>query len=90
MHTIRLRAAWRLEGSTATRRFNCPTGIEGGTRVWLAWDGDTGDASLNGEPLANANRHDVTDRLQPTTNELVFSASDATTRESVRLEIEEG
>lgn len=87
MHTIRLRAAWSVDEAAATRRFNCPTGLDESTRVWLAWDGEPSGASLNGEPLVGGERHEVTDRLQGA-NQLVFSASDATTRESVRLEIE--
>ncbi|MEO0529395.1 MAG: hypothetical protein AAF266_02335 [Planctomycetota bacterium] len=89
MHTIRLRAAWRIDGDRAVRRFNRPTGIEGETRVWLAWDGDPAEARLNDAVLSAAARHDVTEALQPS-NELVLSGANTATRESVRLEIEPG
>jgi len=66
MHVIRLRAAWTHDGDgVAVRRFNKPTGLDGGERVWLVWDGPAQAAALNGEPLdASVTRHDITDRLR--------------------------
>ena len=93
MHVIRLRAAWRVEQGGATRRFNRPTGIDSGERVWIAWDGPMVDAALNGASLDEAffcgpARFDVTDRLAAA-NELRMGTDNAAVLESVRLEIEE-
>ncbi|MEQ8847971.1 hypothetical protein [Botrimarina sp.] len=89
MHTIRLRAAWRLSDGHAIRSFNRPTGLDRGQTVWLAWDGAAQAAALNGEPLdPTAGRHDVTVRLRPGANELRLRGADAAVLESTRLEIE--
>ncbi|TWU00290.1 hypothetical protein Pla108_12390 [Botrimarina colliarenosi] len=86
MHIIRLRAAWEVEGDLAIRRFNRPTGLEGGDRVWLAWDGAVERAELNGVGLPpRNNRHDVTELLKAH-NELSLVA-ESTTPPTVRLEI---
>jgi hypothetical protein len=89
MHVIRLRAAWTHEGGgVSVRRFNKPTGLEGGERVWLVWDGAVEAAELNGEPLrSDAGRHDVTDRLR-LANEMRLVGVSEGVRESSRLEIQ--
>ena len=90
MHVIRLRAAWTHEdGGVAVRRFNKPTGLDGGERVWIAWDGAVESAELNGDPLTvslSPNRHDVTDRLR-LTNELRLVGGSRDVLATVRLEI---
>ena len=91
MHKIRLRAAWRSDGAAHTRRFNTPTGLDDGERVWLAIDAPSmvQSATLNGATLefSSAGRCDVTGSLRPS-NELVVRTDDASLLETVRLEIE--
>lgn len=92
MHVIRLRAAWTVESGRATRRFNRPTGLDPGERVYVAWDGASPDASLNGERIDELSycgppRFDITDRLSAA-NELVLGTDNGAVLESVRLEIE--
>lgn len=88
MHVIRLRAAWTHEGGgVSVRRFNKPTGLDGGERVWLVWDGAVESAELNGEPLdVTPTRHDVTDRLR-LANEMRLVGSDREVLATVQLEI---
>ncbi len=88
MHIIRLRAAWRHEGGgVAVRRFNKPTGLDGGDRVWLVWEGAVERAELNGDPLdASVTRHDVTDRLR-LANEMRLVGSHRDVLATVQLEI---
>jgi hypothetical protein len=96
MHTIRLRAAWLGDPATGrcTRRFNRPTGLDGGDRVWLACDvqplAEAGEvaATLNGHAVALP-RCDVTELLEPS-NLLELASAAALTEllASVRLEIE--
>jgi hypothetical protein len=88
MHVIRLRAAWTHEGGgVSVRRFNKPTGLDGGERVWLVWDGDVEAAELNGEPLdVSPTRHDVTDRLR-LANEMRLVGSCRDVLATVQLEI---
>jgi hypothetical protein len=90
MHVIRLRAAWTHEGGgVSVRRFNKPTGLEGGERVWLVWDGAVEAAELNGEPLdVTPTRHDVTDRLR-LANEMRLVGSCRDVLATVQLEIDE-
>ncbi|MEN0111941.1 MAG: hypothetical protein AAF805_14575 [Planctomycetota bacterium] len=93
MHVIRLRAAWTIADGRGERRFNRPTGLGPGTRVWLAWDGPAGDASMNGEPIDETHfcgppRFDVTQRLR-NANVLQLGTDNAAVLETVRLEIEE-
>ena len=84
-HTIRLRAAWRIDGRVATRRFNRPTNL-GEQRVRLAWDGPVSAARLNDEPLSPASPTDVTALLRPH-NELAIETDSPGVLETVRLEI---
>lgn len=87
MHVIRLRSAWREQGGCWVRRFNKPTGLEGGDRVWLAWDGAVERAEFNGEPLdPDVCRHDVTGRLG-NANVLSLACRDSELLVSVRLEL---
>ncbi|QDT69792.1 hypothetical protein MalM25_27330 [Planctomycetes bacterium MalM25] len=93
MHTIRLRAAWETAEGRGTRRFNRPTGLDAGTRVWIAWDGPANDAVLNGEAIDNVfhcgpPRFDITERLRPA-NVLELGTDNGAVLESVRLEIVE-
>jgi hypothetical protein len=90
MHVIRLRAAWTHEGGgVSVRRFNKPTGLEGGERVWLVWDGAVEAAELNGEPLdVTPTRHDVTERLK-LANEMRLVGSCRDVLATVQLEIDE-
>lgn len=93
MHPIRLRAAWTIEDGRGLRRFNRPTGLDEGHRVWIAWDGPAVDASLNDTPLDQSYqcgpaRFDVTDRLEPS-NVLTLGTDNGAVLETVRLEIEE-
>jgi hypothetical protein len=90
MHVIRLRSAWRptAEG-VYSRRFNKPTGLEGGDQVWLAVDGAEQiiAAEMNGQPLEfPAGRIEVTKWLQ-TANVLIIHATQPSLLASVRLEI---
>ncbi|MGL4513739.1 MAG: hypothetical protein ACRCT8_11670 [Lacipirellulaceae bacterium] len=96
MHTIRLRAAWESDSLRGrhTRRFNKPTGIEGGDRVWLACDTQlltqAGEVSttLNGHAVTLP-RADVTPLLESSNLlELVSKSSLVELLTSVRLEIE--
>lgn len=84
-HTIRLRAAWRIEGRSATRKFNRPTNL-GGERVRLVWDGRISAARLNEAPLEPASPIDVTDSLR-SHNALVIDTDDPSVLATVRLEI---
>jgi hypothetical protein len=92
MHVIRLRAAWTHEGGgVSVRRFNKPTGLDGGERVWLVWEGAVEAAELNGEPLdisptPSPIRHDVTDRLR-LANEMRLVGSNRDVLATVQLEI---
>jgi hypothetical protein len=92
MHVIRLRAAWTHEGGgVSVRRFNKPTGLERGERVWLVWDGAVEAAELNGEPLEVSpnpapTRHDVTERLR-LANEMRLVGSCRDVLATVQLEI---
>jgi hypothetical protein len=86
MHSIRLRAAWAFDGEVAVRRFNRPTGLAAGDRVWLVWEGEAAGAELNVEPLGSGGRHEVGGRLRRG-NVLRMSAPPAVL-ETVRLEIE--
>lgn len=87
MHVIRLRSAWREQGGCWVRRFNKPTGLEGGDRVWLAWDGEFEGAELNGTLLHSGNnRHDVTELLEQR-NVLELTGEESALY-STRLEIE--
>lgn len=82
-HRIRLRRPWRCEPSTDgilwRRRFNRPTGLEPGQRVWVVVDGIAaeGSASLNGHELGRlmpdgrSCRFEVTGQLR-LHNELVL------------------
>lgn len=93
MHTIRLRAAWEIVEGRGVRRFNRPTGIDGGQRVWLAWDGSANDAWLNEERLdeyqhCGPSRFDVTQRLEPS-NVLTLGTDNGAVLTTTRLEIEE-
>ncbi len=93
MHTIRLRAAWETADGVATRRFNKPTGLVETSRVYLAWDGPSPSAELNGEPIDKHDycgpaRFDVTDRLQPS-NVLQLGTDNPAVLQTVRLVIEE-
>jgi hypothetical protein len=96
MHTIRLRAAWSGDASLGhcTRRFNKPTGLDGGDRVWLACDPlpliEAGEvaATLNGNAIALPSC-DVTELLEPSNLlELTSAAPLTELLASVRLEIE--
>jgi hypothetical protein len=96
MHTIRLRAAWSGDASLGhcTRRFNKPTGLDGGDRVWLACGAQLLDAAgavaatLNGHAVTLP-RSDVTQLLEPSNVlELVSRSPLADLLASVRLEIE--
>ncbi len=88
MHVIRLRAAWTYEGGgVSVRRFNKPTGLDGGERIWLVWDGAVESAELNGEPLdVSPTRHDVTERLR-LANELRLTGAAKATCSTVHLGI---
>ena len=89
-HTIRLRAAWRSDGRVRTRRFNKPTGLDGGERVWLAVEtaAKLDNATLNGSPVefSTSGRCDITDALRPS-NELRLETEEVAALETVRLEI---
>lgn len=93
MHVIRLRSAWRIADGKASRLFHRPTGIDGGERVWIAWDGPAIDATLNDTPLddfpcCGPTRYDVTERLDPA-NLLSMATDNDAVLQSVRIEIEE-
>lgn len=93
MHTIRLRAAWTIDDGRGVRRFNRPTGLDSGQRVWLAWDGSANDAWLNEERLdkyqhCGPSRFDVTERLAPS-NVLTLGTDNGAVLATTRLEIEE-
>lgn len=87
LHIIRLRGPWKCErvagGAAAgpqpsgrvryARRFNLPTNLEPGERVWLVCQGLDGqtELALNGRRLGTLvgpsppERFDITDRLAP-------------------------
>lgn len=93
MHTIRLRSAWEIENGRGVRRFNKPTGLVATSRVYLAWDGPSPSAELNGEPIDKHDycgpaRFDVTARLLPA-NVLEMGTDNAAVLQTVRLVIEE-
>jgi hypothetical protein len=94
-HIIRLRGPWEQEPQPSgqvryARRFNCPTGLEGGDRVWLAIEFEQGEISLNGQPLGAAGgRFDITPLLQPANRLLITTAPVVTTDTLARLEIGE-
>jgi beta-galactosidase/beta-glucuronidase len=51
-----------------TRRFNCPTNLQAGERVWLALDGvdPRAEVALNGQPIGQAHGYQATTRFDIT------------------------
>ena len=73
-HVIQLRDPWirtsTKSGVRHNRRFHAPSGIEGGERVWITIDNQTGEAQLrcNGQVCGNfsgTGEFDITSLLAP-------------------------
>jgi hypothetical protein len=106
MHAIRLRGPWDSQplagdppaGTRHVRRFNCPTNLTPGQRVWLVIDDMPGlaRAILNAAEVGQVSnlpappcpiRIEIAALLRPR-NELVLEASGEQGLGEVRLEIE--
>ncbi|TWT43224.1 hypothetical protein [Botrimarina hoheduenensis] len=102
-HTIRLRSAWREDGTGRQLRiFHRPSGLGSAERVFLVWDGPAAAALLNDEPLNDGPHKDgPLSRVPPaasshsyevtgrllTTNRIVLTGAAPEVLQTVRLEI---
>ncbi len=106
MHSIRLRGPWDSQplegdppaGTRHVRRFNCPTNLAPGQRVWLVIDETPGlvGVTLNAAEVGQVSnlpalpcpaRFEIAALLQPR-NELVLEVTGEQGLGEVRLEIE--
>jgi hypothetical protein len=103
-HVIRLRGPWKCENCAGqiryTRRFNLPTNLGPGERVWLVCQGldEAAALALNGRGLGTLGgcsppgRFDITEWLEPHNVLAIDCAADSATSADafpgeVRLEI---